>query len=93
MTSSITDTNMRPHNISSQYFEQDPELTLRMADERPVMIIAGGRPSHVLLSWADYRHLVDGRQNLVAKLGAPELSDIELEPEKTHVVPRKVDFS
>ena len=84
---------MRPHNISNQAFEQDPERMLRMANERPVVISDEGEPSHVLLSWANYRHLVEGRQNLVAKLCAPGLSDINFEPERVHVVTRDVDFS
>lgn len=84
---------MRSHNISNQDFEQDPDRMLRMANERPVVIIDEGQPSHVLLSWANYRHLVEGRQSLVAKLCVPELSDIDFEPERVHIVPRDADFS
>ena len=65
----------------------------RMAASGPVVITDEGQPSHVLLSWVDYRRLVDGPQDLVAKLCAPGLSDIEFEPERVRIVPRDVDFS
>lgn len=34
----MKETIMRPDDISSHDFEQDPELTLRMANEWPVVI-------------------------------------------------------
>jgi hypothetical protein len=89
----MKETIMRPDDISSHDFEQDPELTLRMADEWPVVITDEGQPSHVLLSWVDYHRLVDGPQNLVAKLCTPGLSDIDPEPERVRIVARDVDFS
>lgn len=84
---------MPPHVITRTDFEQDARRALRMADERLVVITDEGQPSHVLLSWAEYSRLVEGRQNLVATLGAPGLSDIDFEPERVSVVPRIVDFS
>lgn len=60
---------------------------------REPLKIDESRPSNVLLSWAEYPLLVEGRQNLVAKLSAPELSDIDFEPERVQVDPRDVDLS
>ena len=51
------------------------------------------RLANVHMSWPECPRLVEGRQNLVVRLSAPELSDIDFEPEKVHVDPRDVDLS
>jgi len=51
-----------------------------------------GRPSHTFLNGAGDSGLVEGRKNLVAKLCAPGLSDIDFEPERLRVALRDVDF-
>ena len=84
---------MRRHNMTIQDFEQDVRRAIQMADECRVVITDEGRPSHVLLSWAEYSRLVEARKNPVAELCAPGLSDIDFEPERLRVALRDVDFS
>lgn len=91
-TSSRNEVSMPRHVITRTDFEQDARRALRMADERLVVITDEGQPSHVLLSWAEYSRLVEGRQNLVATLGAPRLSDIDFEPKKLRIAHRNVDL-
>ena len=60
---------------------------------REPLKIDESRPSNVLLSWAESPLLVEGRQNLVVKLSASELTDIDFEPERVQVELRDVDLS
>lgn len=92
VTSSRSELSMPPHVITRPDFEQDAGRAFRMADEHLVVITDEGQPSHVLLSWAEYSRLVEGRQNLVVKLAAPGLSDIDFEPKRLRVAPCDFDL-
>lgn len=81
------------HTVTSRELNQDVGRAKRAAEDGPVVITDRGRPSHVLLSWAEYRRLSGGPRNLAEILGAPGLSDIPFEPEKSALKPREVDFS
>ena len=84
---------MGVHTVSSRELNQDIGRAKRTAHEGPVVITDRGRPSHVLLSWADYRRLSGGPRNLAEVLAAPGLSDIPFAPEKSGLKTREVDFS
>jgi prevent-host-death family protein len=84
---------MGVQTVSSRELNQDVGRAKRAAESGPVVITDRGRPSHVLLSWVEYRRLVGGAHNLAEALAMPGLSDIEFTPEKSGVIVRDVDFS
>jgi prevent-host-death family protein len=84
---------MGVHTVSSRELNQDVGRAKRAAEDGPVVITDRGRPSHVLLSWAEYRRLSGGPRNLAAVLAAPDLSDIFFEPEKSGLQAREVEFN
>ena len=43
--------------LSAREFSQDASKAKRAAEKGPVVITDRGRPSHVLLTYEDYRHL------------------------------------
>lgn len=79
--------------VSSRELNQDVGRAKRAAEDGPVVITDRGRPSHVLLTWTEYRRLSGGPRNLTQVLAAPGLSDIAFEPEKSGLKAREVDFS
>lgn len=81
------------HSVTSRELNQDVSRAKRAAEEGPVVITDRGRPSHVLLSWAEYRRLVGGPRNLAEALAMPGLSEIEFSPEKARVCARDADLS
>ena len=84
---------MGVHTVSSRELNQDVGRAKRAAEDGPVVITDRGRPSYVLLSWAEYRRLSGGPRNLAAVLAAPDLADIAFAPEKLGLKAREVDFS
>ena len=84
---------MGVHTVSSRELNQDVGRAKRAAEEGPVVITDRGKPSHVLLSWAEYRRLSGGPRNLAAVLAAPSLSDIPFEPEKSGLKAREVELN
>lgn len=84
---------MGVHTVSSRELNQDIGRAKRTAQEGPVVITDRGRPSHVLLSWTEYRRLVGGPRNLVEALTSEGLSDIDFSPEKSRLVSKDVDLS
>lgn len=83
---------MGVHTVSSRELNQDIGRAKRAAEDGPVVITDRGRPSHVLLSWAEYQRLSGGPRNLATVLAAPALSDIPFEPEKSDLKASEVDF-
>jgi len=84
---------MGVHTVSSRELNQDVGRAKRAAEDGPVVITDRGRPSYVLLSWAEYRRLSGGPRNLAAVLAVPDLADIPFAPEKSGLKAREVDFS
>jgi len=66
--------------ISSREFNQDAGGAKRAAEKGPVIITDRGRPSHVLLSYADYRRLTGAGQSLLEIVAQGEDDDIEFDP-------------
>lgn len=83
--------NVGVHTVSSRELNQDVSRAKRAAEDGPVVITDRGRPSHVLLSWAEFRRLSGGPRNLASILAAPGLSDIAFEPETSRLKARGVD--
>jgi prevent-host-death family protein len=79
--------------ISSREFNQDAGGAKRAAEKGPVIITDRGRPSHVLLSFEDYRKLTGVGQNLLDIVAQAEDDDIDFDPPRMgDQIFRPVDF-
>lgn len=79
--------------ITSRQFNHDTGGAKRAAETGPVYITDRGRPSHVLLSFEDYRQLVDGMPSIIDLLGGPPgIEDIEFEPPRSRDSGRPVSL-
>lgn len=72
---------MATTTLSRRKFEQDTDRASQAATNGPVFITDHGKPSHVLLSIAEYRRLTSGRRTLFEALAMPGLDDIDLDAE------------
>ena len=63
--------------VSAREFNKDVSAAKRAAAQAPVIITDRGRPSHVLLSIADYRRLLADERSIVDWLSVED--DIDLE--------------
>lgn len=66
--------------LSSREFNQDTSRAKRAAKRGPVFITDRGRPSHVLLTVADYQRITGGQKSIAELLAMPEAARIEFEP-------------
>jgi prevent-host-death family protein len=66
--------------LSSREFNQDTSRAKRAAKRGPVFITDRGRPSHVLLTVADYQRITGGQRSIAELLAMPEAARIEFEP-------------
>ncbi len=79
--------------LSSRELNQDVSSAKRAARNGPVVITDRGRPSHVLMTYDEFQRLTGRRRNLVEALAMPGLSDIDFDPPRIEIAPRKVDLS
>lgn len=63
--------------ISARAFNKDVSAAKRAAAQAPVLITGRGRPSHVLLSIADYRRLLADERSIVDWLSVDDGVDLE----------------
>lgn len=66
--------------MSSREFNQDAGGAKRAAEKGPVIITDRGRPSHVLLSFEDYRRLGGGERSLLDVVAQKEAGDFDFVP-------------
>lgn len=66
--------------ISSREFNQDAGGAKRAAEKGPVIITDRGRPSHVLLSFEEYRKLAGAGRTLLDVVAQAEDDDIDFDP-------------
>ena len=65
--------------LSSREFNQDTGRAKRAAELGPVYITDRGRPSHVLLTFEDYRRLAANHPSMVELLSEPAgIHEVEL---------------
>jgi len=64
--------------LTSREFNQDSGRAKKAAEDGPVFITHRGRPSHVLLSFDEYRRLAGSRRKIADLLSHPASADIEL---------------
>ncbi|MDC8011000.1 type II toxin-antitoxin system prevent-host-death family antitoxin [Tahibacter soli] len=62
---------MHINSISSSDFDRDVERAKRSAEAGPILITDRGRPTHVLLTMAEYRRLA-GRKTMAELLWLPD---------------------
>jgi prevent-host-death family protein len=79
--------------LSSRELNQDLGGAKRAAKRGPVFITDRGRPSHVLLSIEEYKHITQKRRNLGEALAMPETLDIEFDPSRVNMLVRPVDLT
>lgn len=79
--------------FTSREFNQDVSRAKRDAKSGPVFITDRGQPSHVLLSYGDYKRMTERRPNIVEALSMQGLSDIAFEPPKADVSAKPADLS
>ena len=78
--------------VSARDFNHDVSAAKRAAEAGPVVITDRGTPSHVLLTYAEYRRLQGPRRNIADLLYAPETVHVEFAPERIGAELRPVDL-
>ena len=63
--------------VSSRDFNQDVSQAKRAARIEPVFITDRGKPTHVLMSIENFRHLTGQTESLVDLLAMPDPTEIE----------------
>jgi hypothetical protein len=80
--------------LSSREFHQDTGRATIAASSGPVIITDRGRPTHVLVTFEDYRRLTGGQDSIVDLLGLPAgVEDAELETPRPRENARPADLS
>ena len=71
---------MAAKKLTSREFNQDTGGAKKAAEGGPVFITDRGRPSHVLITFADYQRLAANQPSIIELLGEPEgVEDIDFE--------------
>jgi prevent-host-death family protein len=83
---------MRTATLTSREFNQDTSLAKRYADKKPLIITDRGRPSHVLLSFAEYQRRLGPKRSVGEALAMPGVEDIEFEIPRSTELPRPAEF-
>jgi len=58
----------------------------------PVVITTRGRPTHVLMTWLEYRLLLDEQQSLVDRLAMAEGAMVDLSPGRLSDITKPADL-
>lgn len=84
---------MTVSTISSRDLNQDVGSAKRASLEGPVVITDRGKPTHVLLSYSDYRALVGDPGSIVDALSMKGLSDAAFDPPRLRLGLSPADLS
>lgn len=76
--------------ISSREFNQDIGSAKRKSVIDPVVITDRGKPTHVLLSYADYEKMLAAQPKVTDLLSLAH--EVDFEPSKMSITPKPVDF-
>lgn len=83
---------MTTKTLTSREFNQDTGRAKKAAEAGPVYITDRGRPSHVLLTFADYQRLAN-QPSIIDLLGQPDgVADIALETRVASELARPARF-
>lgn len=78
--------------LSSRELNQDVTRAKKATKSGPVFITDRGKPSHVLLSIADYQQLTKQRRSIADALAMPGIENIEFDPQRVIIETRPADF-
>lgn len=79
--------------LSSRELNYDVSSAKKAAQNGPVVITDRGKPSHVLMTYEEFQRLTGKRRSLVEALAMPGLSDIDFDPPRVEIAPRRIDLS
>lgn len=78
--------------LSSRELNHDITKAKKASRMGPVFITERGKLAHVLLSFEEYRKIIQQRRSIAETLALPEASEIEFNPPHAHIVIQPVDF-
>lgn len=81
-----------PTTLTSRQFNQDSSRAKRAALTGPVFVTDRGKPTHVLLSVAEYDRLAGPKRSILDLLAMPEAAGIDLPVAPRRDLPRAVDL-
>ena len=79
--------------LSSRELNHDVSSAKKAAQDGPVVITDRGKPSHVLMTYGEFQRLSGKRRSLVEALAMPGLANIDFDPPRAEIAPRKIDLS
>jgi prevent-host-death family protein len=79
--------------LTSRELNHNVGRAKKAAEDGPVVITDRGKPSHVLMTYEEFQRLTGRHRNLAEALAMPGLSDIDFDPPRADVAPRRVDLS
>lgn len=79
--------------LSSRELNQDVTKAKKATKKGPVVITTRGKPTHVLMSFAEFQRLTLQRRNIADALAMPGVEDIEFAPPRVDIIVRPADFS
>lgn len=79
--------------FTSRELNHDVSSAKKAAQNGPVIITDRGKPSHVLMTYDEFKRLSGKRRSLIETLSMPGLSEIDFSPERVEIVTRAVDLS
>ena len=79
--------------LSSRQFNQDSSKAKKAAKSGPVIITDRGRPSHVLLTYSEYKKITRGQSKIADLLAMPGIEGIEFEIPRLNEIARPADLS
>ena len=79
--------------VSSRELNQALSRVKKSSLTDPVIITDRGRPSHVMMSYAEYQRLTGKRTSIVERLSSPEAAQVDFEPvsHRLGLKPAKLD--
>lgn len=69
--------------ISSHQFNQDPSHAKKATQDGVVFITDHGRPTHVLMTFAEYQRLTHGMASIIDMLAMPGVEDVDFDVPRT----------
>jgi PHD/YefM family antitoxin component YafN of YafNO toxin-antitoxin module len=79
--------------LTSRDLNHDVSSAKKAAQNGPVIITDRGKPSHVLMTYDEFKRLSGNRRSLIETLSMAGLSEIDFSPERVEIASRVVDLS
>lgn len=70
---------MSKHTVTSRELNQALSRVKKSSLSAPVIITDRGRPTHVMMSYAEYQQLTGKKTSIVERLTSPDAAIVELE--------------